>query len=93
MGLPVHWVMSVKLDNIGRIGQVKRPILIIHGVRDTVIPFDMGKKVFDAATEPKTFLPVANGDHSDCYIAGGADYWNAWKRLLQRAGHRTQNAE
>ncbi|MDT8365558.1 MAG: alpha/beta hydrolase [bacterium] len=90
-GLPVGLVMSVKLDNIGRIGEVKMPILVIHGVSDTVIPFRMGKEVFDAAPEPKTFLSVAGGDHSDCYIVGGADYWNAWKRLLQHAARSTQN--
>jgi len=92
-GLPVHLIMSVKLDNIGRIGDVKMPLLIIHGVRDMVIPFSMGKKLFDAAPEPKTFLPIANGDHSDCYIVGGADYWNEWKRLLEHAARSTQNAE
>lgn len=85
-GLPVGLIMSVKLDNIGRIGNVKMPILIIHGVKDTVIPFKMGKELFDAAPEPKTFLPIANGDHSDCYYVGGTQYWEAWERLLQDAG-------
>ena len=84
-GLPVGLIMSVKLDNIGRIGDVKMPILVIHGVDDSVIPFRMGKKLFDAAPEPKTFLPVPGGDHSDCYIVGGEAYWSAWKNLLEQA--------
>jgi len=86
-GLPVGLVMSVKLDNIGRIGEVKMPILIIHGVSDTVIPFSMGKKLFDAAPEPKTFLPIAGADHSDSDVVGG-------KRTGPRGrrSSRTQNA-
>lgn len=92
-GLPVGFVMSVRLDNLGRIGGVRMPILIIHGDRDTVIPFDMGEKLFKAAPEPKAFLPVPNGDHSDCYYVGGADYWNGWRRLLQDAGRSTQHAD
>jgi len=83
-GLPVGLIMSLKLDNIGRIGDVKMPILVIHGVSDTVIPFAMGKQVFDAAPEPKTFLPIAGGDHSDCYIVGREAYWSAWKGLLEQ---------
>jgi len=83
-GLPVGLIMSVKLDNIGRIRGVKMPILVIHGVSDTVIPFAMGKQVFDAAPEPKTFLPVAGGDHSDCYVVGGEAYWGAWRGLLEQ---------
>jgi len=86
LGLPVGLIMSVKLDNIGRIGEVKMPILIIHGVRDTVIAFSMGKKLFDAAPQPKTFLPIAGADHSDCYIVGGEAYWSAWKDLLDQVG-------
>jgi len=92
-GLPVGLVMSVKLDNIGRIGDVKMPILIIHGVRDTVIPFGMGKKLFDAAPEPKTFLPIANGDHSDCYYVGAADYWSAWRALLDQVQSPMSNVQ
>ena len=88
-GLPVGLVMSVKLDNIGRIGEVKMPILIIHGVSDTVIPFSMGKKLFDAAPEPKTFLPIAGADHSDSDVVGGEAYWSAWKALLEDAERST----
>ena len=89
-GLPVGMVMSVKLDSIRRIGDVMVPILIIHGVRDTVIPFDMGKNLFDAAPEPKTFLPIANGDHSDCYYVAPEEYWGAWKALIQESGARSR---
>jgi fermentation-respiration switch protein FrsA (DUF1100 family) len=92
-GLPVGLVMSVKLDNIGRIPDVKMPILVIHGVSDTVIPFSMGKKLFDAAPEPKTFLPVPGADHSDSDVVGGEAYWSAWKALLEDAERRTQNTE
>jgi fermentation-respiration switch protein FrsA (DUF1100 family) len=92
-GLPVGLIMSVQLDNIGRIGEVKMPILVIHGVDDSVIPFGMGKKLFDAAPEPKAFLQVEGGDHSDCYIVGAARYWEAWQALLEDAGRRTQDTE
>jgi fermentation-respiration switch protein FrsA (DUF1100 family) len=93
LGLPVGLVMSVKLDNIGRIGGVKMPILIIHGVRDTVIAFSMGKKLFDAAPEPKTFLPIAGADHSDCYYVAPEEYWGAWRALIQESESRIQNPE
>jgi fermentation-respiration switch protein FrsA (DUF1100 family) len=93
LGLPVSLVMSVKLDNIGRIGDLKMPLLVIHGVNDTVIPFGMGKRIFDAAPEPKTFLPIAGADHSDCFDVGGEVYWEAWRTLLEHAERRTQHAE
>ncbi len=92
-GLPVGLIMSVKLDNIGRIGEVKMPILVIHGVNDTVIPFNMGKELYDAAPEPKTFLPIAGADHSDCFDVGGESYWEAWRDLIKKSESRIQNPE
>jgi len=83
-GLPVDLLMSVKLDNIGRIRKVSMPVLVIHGINDTTIPFSMGREVFEAAREPKAFLPVAGADHSDCYMAGGEVYWGAWREILKK---------
>jgi fermentation-respiration switch protein FrsA (DUF1100 family) len=93
-GLPVDLLMSLKLDNVGRVGKVSVPVLVIHGDKDLTIPFEMGREVFEAATEPKQFLAVPGADHSDCYIVGGASYWNEWERLLlQKSGIRNQESE
>ena len=40
----------------------KKPVLIIHSINDKVIPFAMGKKVFDKANAPKYFFEV-KGEH------------------------------
>lgn len=58
-------ILSVRLDNLEAIAQVRCPILILHGAQDEVIPFDQGRLVFDAAPEPKQFLPLANLGHND----------------------------
>jgi fermentation-respiration switch protein FrsA (DUF1100 family) len=84
-GLPVDWLMTLKLDNAGRVGELALPVLVIHGVDDATIPFSMGKKVFDAAPEPKIFLPIEGADHSDCYEIGGEKYWSAWREFLENA--------
>lgn len=81
-GLPVNILMSLRLDNVGRVGKATMPVLVIHGGDDATIPFDMGREVFEAATEPKAFLAVKGADHSDCYLVGGERYWDAWKRLI-----------
>jgi uncharacterized protein len=37
---------------------IKKPILIIHSTEDKVIPFAMGKKLFDRASSPKEFFEI-----------------------------------
>jgi alpha-beta hydrolase superfamily lysophospholipase len=43
-----------------------RPILIIHGRSDAVVPFQQGQDLFDAATFPKQSLWLP-GDHNSVY--------------------------
>jgi len=81
-GLPVDLLMSLKLDNIGKIGKISTPLLVIHGDADEVIPFRMGRELFESAHEPKKFLSIPGAGHSDCFIVGGESYWNAWKEFL-----------
>jgi uncharacterized protein len=44
------------------ISKIHKPLLIIHSNEDKVIPFKMGKKLFEKANEPKAFLEV-KGEH------------------------------
>ncbi len=54
------------------------PLLVIHGDADSIIPFEAGRRVFEAAPTPrKTFVPLAGTDHNDPYSMTSADYWRA----------------
>jgi hypothetical protein len=41
------------------------PLLEIHGESDTIIPFALGQQVYQAAADPKQWLPVPNMNHMD----------------------------
>ena len=43
------------------------PNAVIHGNGDEVIPFEYGKALYDAAREPKQFIPVEGGSHTNLY--------------------------
>src|SRR5690606_17852249 len=42
-----------------------RPVMIVHGLRDEIIPFEQGELLFDAAVEPKRSLWVERAGHND----------------------------
>lgn len=57
--IPLSWTITDEyegLDHIGRISPV--PLMVIHSVRDGIIPFHHGEALFEAAEEPKGFLPT-----------------------------------
>jgi fermentation-respiration switch protein FrsA (DUF1100 family) len=63
--LPVRWLMRNRFPSAERIAAYKGPLLQSHGTADEVVPFEMGKRLFDAATTPhKRFFVVEGGDHN-----------------------------
>jgi len=63
--LPVRWLVRNRFDNLEKIGRCTRPIFVAHGTADRLIPFAQGKRLFEAASQPKHFLAMAGLDHND----------------------------
>ncbi len=57
-----------------KISAVQAPVLIIHGDRDEVISLDFGRKLFEAAREPKTLWIVPGAGHNDIVDTAGPLY-------------------
>jgi fermentation-respiration switch protein FrsA (DUF1100 family) len=73
--LPVVGPLLIRsFDSRRKITQVLAPILFIHGNADRTIPISLGRALFDAAKEPKTFWTVAGADHNDIVESAGPEY-------------------
>ena len=51
--LPVKYLLKDRYDSISKIKMINIPILIMHGEKDDVVPFSMGKELFEKANSPK----------------------------------------
>lgn len=83
-GLPMHQLLKARFDLMERLPKIRKPILILHGDKDTVIPYELGKKVYEGALEPKTFYTIAGADHNDTYIAGGEEYFKTLQKFMRQ---------
>ena len=61
--MPVRWLMRDSFRSDERIADVKVPLLIMHGEKDTVVPARLGRRRFDLAPGPKQFVPLPLGTH------------------------------
>lgn len=61
-------------DNRNKIGNLKAPLFIMHGTRDTLIPDRMGRELFQLAREPKEFWSIEGAGHNDIIPSGGLEY-------------------
>ncbi len=82
--IPVQLVMKSSFDSLLKIGQLQMPVLFIHGNQDSVVPYELGKKLFDAANEPKEFYTIDGADHNDTYLVGGRAYFKRIELFLQK---------
>ena len=58
------------LDSKTRIANFSSPLFQSHGDADRLISIRLGKKLFRAAKEPKTFFEVSGADHNDWLTEG-----------------------
>jgi fermentation-respiration switch protein FrsA (DUF1100 family) len=71
--LPLNLLLTDKYDNERNISEVKAPVLILHGAQDEVIPVEMGKRVYDAANQPKRIEIFPQAAHYDLFAHGAWD--------------------
>ncbi len=57
-------LLTIELDNVGKIGRVRCPVLILHGELDRVIPIEQGREVHQAARQA-TFVTLADIGHNE----------------------------
>jgi uncharacterized protein len=81
--LPVRLLARVEYNSQKLIGQIKAPVLIIHSPDDDIIPFKLGKKLFESANEPKQFLRI-HGRHNAGYLESDDVYMKGWREFLTR---------
>ena len=89
--IPLGWALRSKLDAIGKVPHLKLPKLFLHGTRDEIVPYDLGRKLFDHAGEPKSFYAIEGAGHNDTYIMGGRDYYNALNRFITETLKNSNN--
>ena len=51
--IPVKLLLKDKFENYKKIKNINSPILIMHGEVDQLVPFSMGKKIYEIANKPK----------------------------------------
>ncbi|HUG90691.1 MAG TPA: alpha/beta hydrolase [Planctomycetaceae bacterium] len=62
--VPARLLMQDRFDSISKLGSYEGPLLISHGDADEVIPYEMGRRLFDVHRGPKRFITIPGGRHN-----------------------------
>jgi fermentation-respiration switch protein FrsA (DUF1100 family) len=77
------WMARGKFDSLAKIPRVRAPLLFFHGDRDEVIAHEYGRRLFDAAPEPKAFETLSGAGHNDTVQVGGARYFERIAEFIE----------
>jgi fermentation-respiration switch protein FrsA (DUF1100 family) len=70
-------LVRTRMDSLAKIVSIGCPKLFVHSRSDEVVPFTLGRRLFEAAAEPKSFYEVVGAGHNETYLVGGEAYFDA----------------
>ena len=80
---PIGLLLRYEFNSIQKIGQINCPLLVTHSPSDDLVPFAMGRRLYDRAVDPKRFVELKGGHNERDYMADGA-YIEAVRAILYR---------
>ncbi len=83
--LPVSLLLpfvEARYDSLSKMSRVRSPLMIVHGERDEIVPFEMAERLHAAAPEPKRLYAIRGAAHNDTYAVGGEPYFDALRRFI-----------
>jgi fermentation-respiration switch protein FrsA (DUF1100 family) len=86
--IPVpRFMLRDEFDSLGWLRGFARPVLIMHGARDGLVPFTHGRRLVQACQDGR-LLVFDEAGHNDLPWQSER-YWAAVRGLLERAAHAT----
>jgi alpha-beta hydrolase superfamily lysophospholipase len=80
--LPVGPFITQRFDAASRVGQLRTPLLVVHGSEDQLISPELGRALYEQAPPPKRFVLVDGGSHHSTNAVGQAQYRQALHELF-----------
>jgi fermentation-respiration switch protein FrsA (DUF1100 family) len=79
--IPVRWIAASRFSSLEKIERVTVPKLFLHATEDEVIPLAHGRRLYEAAPAPKSFVELRGG-HGDAFDVDSARYFGSIAKFL-----------
>ena len=82
--LPVRLLLTTRFNNQDKLKHIQIPVLILHGRKDTIIPFAHAEKNFAAIPTRAKYFAELDGDHNDASVISAEKYQRAVAEFLAK---------
>jgi pimeloyl-ACP methyl ester carboxylesterase len=80
--LPVRLLAGQRFETIEKIGKVAVPKLLLHSPEDEIVPYEHGRRVYEAANGNKRLVTVRGG-HAGAFREDREKYFGAIRELVE----------
>ena len=80
--VPVSLLITQRFEAAHKVDKIGSPLLVVHGGEDRLILPGLGRKLYEAAVQPKLFVLVEGGSHHNTNSVGQAQYRQALAQLF-----------
>ncbi len=81
---PVRLLSRFRYSTIEYVREATCPVLVIHSTDDEIVPYEHGRKLVEAAKEPKGFLEISGG-HNEGFVLDEERYREGIERFVRGA--------
>ncbi|HUF18155.1 MAG TPA: alpha/beta hydrolase [Thermoanaerobaculia bacterium] len=80
--LPFSFFVNRSLRTTDYLNEAGVPVLVMHGKRDSIIPYRLGVELFEGLEVPRTFFTSETADHSEIAMIEGDRYYRAIEEFV-----------
>lgn len=80
---PVGLLLNQRFESIRKVAHLDLPVLYIHGTADRVVPYSMGRALYEHSGGRKRFVAVAGGGHDDNAAVAPGEPGTAIRELMR----------
>jgi hypothetical protein len=88
---PLAPFVRTRYESLARVPRLRMPLLVVQGDRDEIVPPAQGRRLFDAAPEPKRYYGIPGAGHNDTFYVGGEVYWRVIAEFLDGVARTTHD--
>ena len=79
---------SYRFATVEMLRGFRNPVLVLHARDDTIIPYALGREVYERLSPPKQFVTIEDADHNDLFVSTREPYWRPIREFIAALSSR-----
>jgi hypothetical protein len=71
----LNWFAAYRFPTVELLRDFRKPVLVLHGDRDSIVPMPLGRDLYRRLESPKRFVAISGADHNDFFDPSRSAYW------------------